>query len=345
MHSFKRRQTILVPFSKLNSIKLSPFWAYFFIVIISLGACTEEILLEVPVQDQELVVNALITDSEPSKVFLTKTILVTEDRFPVFKNATIAITDTETGQLIDSLSYYEGFCYKGSQTMKSYNKLLNLDIELDGQFIKATTYIPEPVPILSAVMIWPAGYDEYGDALTEYQISFQDPDGEENFYELFFFNYNYSESFNKELSTFTSNKGLAYTDPVIRAEGLEDYDNYSLLFSDQLFEGEIANIVVKYYSMANRIQVKSLVDTSQLEPQQTYALLRTVSKQYYDYRKSWTLHRYTQQNKPAAMQEDPLLEDFSRFLFVGDPINLKSSIENGVGVFAGFSQSLIKVQR
>jgi hypothetical protein len=313
--------------------------------MLCLGACTEEILLELPKQEQEFVVNGLINDSELSRIFLTKTISITDDKFPVLDDALITISEAETGRLIDDLSYHKDYYYKGSQKINQYNKPINLNIWLDGEAIQATTYIPAPIPVLSADMVWPSGYDEYGDPLTEYQLSFQDPAGEENFYELFFFNYNYLEDIGEEYSSFYSNRDLAYTDPVIRAEGLKDYDNYSLLFSDQLFDGEKARIVVKYFSMAASIQMKSLVDTSQLEPQQSYALLRSVSRQYYDYRKSWIIHRYTQPNKPSALQQDPTIDDFSRFLFVGDPVNMKSTIANGVGVFAGYSQSLKKIQR
>ncbi|MGF1637180.1 MAG: DUF4249 family protein, partial [Cyclobacteriaceae bacterium] len=223
----------------------------------------------------------------------------------------------------------------GSSIMSIFNTPLRLNIEIGNKKIWAQTYIPKPVPILSAISIYPAGYDEYGDGMTEYRIEFLDPVDEENYYELFFLSY----------SSILSNEHLAYLDPVIRSEGLEGYDNKSLLFSDRLFNGEMANIIVKYLPMTFQSNVGSLIDLTQVEKNSSYALLRTVSKEYYDYRRAWVIHRYSQQNKPDALKKDPILEDFSRFLFVGDPVAMSNSIKNGVGVFAGYSQSVIKIER
>ena len=327
---------------------MKPFCRYsihLFSLIPLFFACTEEITLDLPKEGQEVVVNALISNDKPFRIHLSKTIPITDETFPVVDNAVIQLKDASTGEVIDSLHYDQDSWYRGSHNFYEYNKPLQLDIQIDGKHLQATSYIPKPVRIQSATSIWPSGYDQYGDALTEYQLTFNDPAEEENYYELFYFSYSYSEPFNQELSGYTHNEYLAYIDPIIQAEGLESYDNKSLLFSDRLFNGELITVKVKYYAMSGDINVSTLSDTSHLKQSQKYALLRTVSKEYYDYRRSWTKHRYTQQNKPAALEPDPIIDDISHFLFVGDPTKMSSSVTNGLGFFAGYSQNLKEVER
>ena len=308
-------------------------------------ACTEEITLDIPSEEQEIVVNALISDAKPFRLHLSKTISITDETFPVVDNAVIQLKDASTGEVIDSLHYDQDSWYRGSHNFYEYNKPLQLDIQLDGKHLQATSYIANPVSIQSARSIWPSGYDQYGDALTEYQLTFKDPAEKENYYELFYFDYSYSERFNQESSGYRINENLAYVDPIIQAEGLESFDNKSLLFSDRLFDGELITVKVKYYAMSRGINVSTLSDTSHLKQLQMYALFRTVSKEYYDYRRSWTTHRYTQQNKPATLKADPIIDDISHFLFVGDPTKMSSSVTNGLGFFAGYSQNLKEVEK
>lgn len=317
----------------------------FFLLSALCFACIEEIPLDLAVQDRQIVVSALITNDQVCKLYLTETIPIDETEFPEIYNARIGLFNETEGSLVDSFNYQGGFSYVGKAALSVFDTPLQLKIEVQGKVISAHSYIPKPVPLISADEIYPAGYDEYGDAMTEYRVKFHDPAEKENYYELFFFTYSYSEEINREISSFQSNEFLAYTDPIIRSEGLEGYGNKSLLFSDRLFNGETATIVVKYLPMSSGGEVGSLVDTTQVKEGATYALLRTVSKEYYDYRKAWVIHRYTQQRKPAALEKDPLLEDFNRYLFVGDPVEMGNSIENGVGIFAGYSQSLKEVDR
>ena len=304
-------------------------------------ACTEEIPLELPSEDQQIVATSLISNENPIHLYLGKTISISDTLYPILDRAHVTLKNKENNQLIDSLRYQKDeHYYKGQHILSLFNTPLLLEITVENKLLTASTYIPSPIQLQSARRIWPSGFDEYGDALTEYQVSFFDPPEEQNYYELFFFSYAYNEAAERETTSFHSNEQLAYIDPVIRAEGLEEYGNKSLLFSDQLFNGDLAKLVFKYLPNLSDGDIRSLIDPQLLENQKHYALLRSVSQEYYNYRKAWTIHRYTQQREPAALQDDPLLEDFSRFLFVGDPVEMSNAIEGGIGVFAGYSQTL-----
>ena len=320
-----------IPFMNLQKISQSLPLAG----LLLMAACIQEIPLDLPSSDQQFVISSLVSDQAPCKLYLTKTISITEQNFPVLANASIQLYDSESNELIDSLSYAGDSFYQGHKILSKGHKHLSLKVVSDGRQLTAHTYIPSKVAIRSAERRIPAGYDQYGDPITEYRVSFKDPAEEENFYDLYFLGY-----FGDGSDFIRSNEELAYIDPVIREENLEDYENKSLLFSDQLFNGKDVTIVVRYYAMSSVSDVSSVVDTTRLQKGITYALLRNVSKQYYQYRKDWTIHRYTQQKEPAALQQDPLLQDFSRFLFIGDPVPMSSNVQNGLGVFAGFSQDL-----
>lgn len=309
------------------------------------ASCTGEIDIDVPWEEPEIVVNSLITNDKPCELYLTRTIPITQNDYPIIDFANFVLINNFDGSIYDTLKHFKNSIYKGTKILKQ-NTTYKLLVRIDNKEVSAKTYIPSPVPILSAELINPSGYDEYGDPITEINISFQDPPMEDNYYEIFFINYFFSEFSNLygELSTIVPTESLIYVDPIVQAEGLEDYENSSLLFSDNLVDGQLVKLSFKYAGGVRDGVVSSLIDSSLIEQTKNYALLRSVSKEYFNYRKSWIIHRYTQQNKPAALEKEPLVTDFSRFLFVGDPVAMKSEVNNGLGFFAGYSQNAREIE-
>ena len=125
-------------------------------------------------------------------------------------------------------------------------------------------------------------------------------------------------------------------DPVIRAEGDLDYKPTTIFFSDQLFNGEKVSISSKILQ-ANNIETSYYL----LDDFETIAVLRTISYAYYQYRKKWTRHLYNQ--GVDINVEDS--EELRAFLFTGEPVNMYTNVENGYGIFAGFSKSGIVLRR
>ena len=68
----------------------------------------------------------------------------------------------------------------------------------------------------------------------------------------------------------------------------------------------------------------------------TYFILRSVSRTYYDFRKSWLLHKRTQNQ--GAFDKDPLAT-----LLIGNPTSVISNVTNGYGILAAYVQDFIKV--
>jgi hypothetical protein len=59
-----------------------------------------------------------------------------------------------------------------------------------------------------------------------------------------------------------------------------------------------------------------------------YVVLRSVSRAYYQYRKSWTRHFYNQGTKGPG-------GDLNQLLFLGDPTRMYSNVNGGYGVMVG----------
>jgi hypothetical protein len=180
--------------------------------------------------------------------------------------------------------------------------------------IRASDSIPNLVQIDDAYLIFPAGVDAYGDYLAEANVTFTDPIGEANYYEL--------------IITIGTDKDFYWssdyqtTDRVLLNEGDLDYNPDSFFFSDELFNGEQYTMRIKHPTTGN-------TGSGFLKPYQHFATLRSVSKSYYLYRKYFTRHAYNQQFQ----------DDFLDLIFKGEPQNMYTNIENGYGIFAGYQET------
>jgi len=93
-------------------------------------------------------------------------------------------------------------------------------------------------------------------------------------------------------------------------------DIKSFVFSDSLFQGKTVEIQIKVQG------------TSKDNP--PFVVLRNVSKSYYQYRRQWTAHQFLQSRERTV--------DLS--FFRGEPINMFSNINGGLGIFVAYSQDI-----
>lgn len=68
-----------------------------------------------------------------------------------------------------------------------------------------------------------------------------------------------------------------------------------------------------------------------------YAVLRTTSQAYFNYRKYWIRHKNNQQTGNRI--EDPLF-----ISLVGDPVPMYTNVEGGYGIFAAYNQTQYKLK-
>lgn len=329
----------------------------FVFILVAIIACTQEVDIDGYTHAPKLVVNALLRNDQPLTVHLTHTMPVTARAFPTLPDAQV-ILRSHTEGWIETLSYAGDHRYVSARTAFSLGDSLELRVSWQGHEVTATTTLPAPTAMGDAINIWPAGFDEYGDPMSEYRLQIYDPAHQADFYELFIFGYSYSDDSlyrvinGGNFSGFARfNNLLTVTDPAIQATGLEQANNKSLIFSDQLFNGETYELRLRYLAGSWDLAVHTLVDTVQLLAEHgrgggpSFALLRTASREYFDYRKAWVLHAHSQRTRPNALGPDLLIKDLADFLFVGDPLAMKGNIQGGVGIFAGYSQTLRQFER
>jgi hypothetical protein len=168
--------------------------------------------------------------------------------------------------------------------------------------VYAQNAMPEQVRITDATIIQPVSVDKYGTYTSQVSITFSDPAGERNYYELFFEGAGYDDE----------NK---ITDPVLLNEGDIGYFPSSYFFSDELFDGQEYTMTIKRY-LGHGIWAD--------------AVLRNISKDYYLYRKYWTRHSYNQIGFDREV---------GNLIYAGEPLTMFNNIVNGYGIFAGYVEN------
>lgn len=280
-----------------------------FILILQIS-CTKEI--EINLDNQKaLVLNSVFNSDEPFTFRISSTTPLLSDYEPFNAEAHLLLTEDQR-LIIDTLISTDIL-----ETNLKPKPGAKYSVELESHNfpnLKATDTIPDLVPIDKAHMIFPSGVDAFGFYLAEACVNFTDPQNETNYYELLISSK--PGRANAWYSEYETN------DPVLQNEGDLDYHPTSFFFSDELFNGKSYEMRIKHgtaYSLKN----------NKLTAFPLYATLRSVSMNYYKYRKFYTRHVYNQQ----------LQNEILDLIFKGEPQNMFTNVENGYGIFAGFCES------
>jgi len=273
----------------------------------TLLSCQKEITYESELKPS-LVVNAIYTNEKPFTFHFSTTSLIfdpyvtiTDSLHFIFYADNKIVLDTSfiSDSLVTNILPRPDVHYSFEVRSPSFETL------------SAADSLPKIIDIKEATIKAPVGIDQYGEAISEAAITFQDLEGERNYYELLIYSLagigrNYWISDGEEI----------IYDPVILNEGDKDYSPKSYFFSDELFDGSEYTIHIRKTGYGKGIK--------------TGATLRSVSKNYYLYRKYYTRHAHNQQTGVESRDD---------FLYMGEPQNMYTNIENGYGIFAGFQET------
>lgn len=314
--------------------------AYLMVFILYTG-CVSPIEIGHSHDASEYVINCILRPGQGVKLSLGQTYAIDDSNVanPI-TDAIVSITD-DSGN-VAFLEYIEDSVYSNSTFNFNAGSTYYLEVTLaNGHKLESQTSIPYPVYINSAKGIWPAGYDEYGDAMTEYKIDFSDPEGTDNFYDMFIFSIDEDHKFIDFLTT----ESCVEIDPIILAEGLEEFQNTSFLFTDALIDGERYELKLRELPMGYGSVPPPIDFANELTQGGSHVLLRQCSWEYYNFRKSWVRHLYHQQSRPILLNSGFTIGDILEFLFKGGVEPLRSNIEGGLGVFAGYNETFLKLDR
>lgn len=304
-----------------------------FLILLALSfiACSKEIKFNESEIEKKLVVNGLICPDSLISVNVRKTTSILSTENSLVEDAVVILFKNYLE--IDTLEYFGQGNYKSLKhrafSGNTYSILVN---SIGYPSASATDTVPEATSIFDGTRVSGNSFDAYGDPHIDYEIRINDSP-EKNLYELFFIQQQFPNKYTSSYSiSFQIEPVIA--DPVLRAESDLDYSPFTYLFSDKLFNGQ-------QYLMKNKFMsaVTGGYFTTSFapEPKVHYAILRTVSRNYFNYRKLWLRHYRNQQIGNKV--EEPISTTL-----LSSPIPMYSNIKGGYGIFAAYNQTNYKLK-
>lgn len=286
-------------------MKKTNYILFALLVALSTVACEKYIEFDAEVKQPKLVLNGLFNADSTWHVHVSHSLSVIDNEsLGDVEDATVRIVDSN-GNLVETLVHDEDGNYVGS-TMPAINTNYMIEASAPNYTsVSATDHIPVQVNIISFDTSTVAG--EFGEETIRLTVKFTDPN-EANFYQLRV----------RQIDTFSFGGGfydyiyMRSTDPVFENLGENKGSSYGL-FRDPLFNGQTYEVTVLLDSWA----FNSGYDVE--------ILLINGSEAMYNYRLSYD--RYINSNG------DPFAQ----------PVQVYSNVENGFGLFAGFSQDTLLV--
>lgn len=223
----------------------------------------------------------------------------------LFKNGALFQTFTfesrDTGylaQLTTPLVVQEGDTYELKVAAENYEP------------VSATQVMPMPVAIENVEYTPEGAIDEFGSRMDEYKITFTDPNGVDNYYEVsirmkaqVIYSWDTSIVYNEEYHIYTSS-----LDPTVEIGSLFKDDNINGRTYTLTMQGDPVGVF------------------GELVEGGIYVELRSVTKEYYNYRKSLDTYEET--------LDDPFAE----------PVLVYSNMSGSLGIFGLFSTSKFLIE-
>lgn len=291
--------------------------------------CTQPITNPINEPEKKLVISSFFTADKQMTVWVGYPHDILVDTLLYETNAMVKLY--EDGQFIENLNHTSNGRYQSNYILKT-GKTYKIEVETDELSASAEDKIPEQVLADSAFY----EFVDLGDweAIQKYRFQFQDMANVENYYEFVFLKIYNPQSVLVDVNFVTI---PITTDPILDNEDNNAYEPFSFFFSDNLIEG-------KKYQMNMQMEAGGWSDTIHddlnlnfvIDGYENYLIFRTVSKQYYDFQKLWTKHRYNQ-NIIRRSENRP---NEQLFLF-GEISPLNSNIKNGYGIFVAYQEQII----
>ena len=292
------------------------------IIAISFSGCEKtEKIDDFPLRPSKLVVNCYFSEDGNWEFQVSKSLSVLDNaELKLINNATVKLFN-ETGLLATVTEQDENSWYTIADNLPQIGNSYSIEVTSPdfNATLKATDYVPVPVPISSTeLIILDSAFYEYQDYLgnmvsegeitANLNITIDDPVEVNNYYQIKVykidtFDYDeYNLSVDRREIYITSNN-------VAIEDNSSDYGNSSLFFTDNVFDGQLYEITLEFNDWTSTINNTYYVE------------LMSMSKAGYLYKKT--------------------VRDFgnSQGDMFAEPVQVYSNIENGFGIFAGISSS------
>lgn len=266
------------------------------------SSCIQEVPVNLPTYQEKIVVNGLISDSDPTRIQVSKSISSLDTNFiPSIDQASVRLFD-ENGSLFDVLvynSFQGGFI--GTKIAKR-NIEYTLKVNVQGKELEGSTRITGGTQIYDFNFVDSVGIDTSLFPIGEVSFTFNDLAGQDNFYRL---NLEYFDNIKKEFQALDMSESI-----FLDAEGELTEGGY--IFDDNSFRGQPQTISVPVpFGFVDAQNGDYLFRVN----------LEALNADYTSYEKSRKLYN----------------ESFGGFFT--EPVDLYSNIRRGLGIFGGVAVS------
>lgn len=298
---------------KMNYIKI-----FIALVLGFVAASCEkaEDVVDFPIVTPKLVANCFFQPDSAWNIHVSKSLSVLDNAdIKVVEKATVLLYEDgvflDTAKL-DPITHF----YTLSSNYPQRGKEYSIEVKAPGfTQIEASDIIPAPIPIEDLSMRLTdsvLSYDEYsgqyyGTLKYEISLTFTDPPGEDNYYQLSGYWLEKLQDWSDTTIYTIYRNDIWWSDnnqPI-----LEETNNNYFLFSDKLISGQHFKFVAEFE------------DYSYFSGKTYYFELKSLSEAGFSYKKTAALFQINQGN--------PLVE----------PVQIYNNIENGFGIFSGYCPS------
>ncbi len=294
------------------------------IFVLAFTACELIIEPDLPQHTPRLVIKAFFTPDGGWGASVSRSVGILDPAPGPERLVTAASVELLSGGLIiDRLPFLQRERVYASEIPLQAGKSYSLRVSAPGfETVHATDSAPPPVPTsIESYRIEtsdPAPEDQEFMKITDLRITLkiQDPPGQENRYQIRVFAPERSETYDMHFSTrdpsiISANR---IEDPVLD-DGVEPFVGSEPFFSDALFDGE-----------THEIELTSSNLYVEAGPERIFCQVRYVSETYFRHLESALLHEHTRDN-PFA-----------------EPASVYSNVQNGYGIFAGYSSMTFELK-
>ena len=281
-------------------------------------SCTKEVNIEIPKIEKKAIIYGLIGNNEQIKIWYSKSYGIL-DYVDYVENNEISNDSAEISlfvndNFIEKLSFNENNYFLSNYLPKP-NDNIDIIVTTDNDdTLTAHTLIPEPVIINYVQFEDSAFIDEEGISFSRIKVSFDDIPNQENYYEMYFRARCYTDT----SEVFSNVYEYSSFNPIILNENILDYEPKSIVFSDTLFNGDMAEITLSFERPCSYVYGQPSVCEFDL-----IIYFSNITEEYYLYRKNLYKHLFSQHT----------------IFWYGaiEPIQMYSNVNGGYGVFAGYS--------
>ena len=295
---------------------------YFFTFSMLFASCDIVVDLDIPEHESVLVVNSILTTDSMINASISHSVGAFDaSSISYVNNATVEVY--EDGVLLGEMDEQVSLSYDSSGELDStyvYNfnqnpvagKIYSYEIvHPDYEAVRAETTVPASVKlnVNDVTLLSEEDYEKH------YRVRFSFNDATvDNFYRL---RLRYQNEYYDGFDYFESNDASIISSAGVQSDGATFYGDEAL-FDDEMFNGSENDISIDFFDYNNFFWGEESDDDFETE----YTLeLTSVSESYYTYIRSLRAH-YDNQDQ---------------FIFTGEPVQVFTNIENGLGVLGSMS--------